>query len=295
MQLLGNALAYLGLWSTLYNDVDETSACSINSAKQRHLLELSSDLVIVVAALLPAHSIVRFASANQQLHTLLRCRFPATFQAVVDIKNLSSGTPVGKLFTQAINSIQAISIRTQQPALLRDLVLTLEAGSQRFDTSPGGCDDGFDSGPFYDAISQQESEIAVPPRCQSDALSLIDLIVARYAGCASFKRCANRPFDLLKMTNKAFWPAMLDSLMANIQPDKLKREITLFAEEYEGTVHNISTRLAAELAVIMLVNDCNDWGDVRSVMHRRFGVMTEAQWHAINHRIATRVYVSCLV
>ncbi|MCP1117812.1 F-box protein [Robbsia andropogonis] len=129
----------------------------------------------------------------------------------------------------------------------------------------------FDADAVCNLITQQESMINVPPESLSDALSLMDLAVARWAVRQTFDDCRVSPCDLLKMTDKALWPAMLDSLLAvPIQVEYLQSEIGLFAKEYDGSGGRISDKVKIHVAGWFMDQGNYNSDQIQDAMLRRF-------------------------
>ncbi len=125
----------------------------------------------------------------------------------------------------------------------------------------------FDADAFCQLITQQENMINTPPESLSDALSLIDLAVARWAVRHTFDDCRVSPCDLLKMTDKALWPAMLDSLLAApIEVTYLQSEIGLFAQEYDGSGGRISNNVRSKVVDWFLVEKNYNKDQIEDVM-----------------------------
>ncbi|MGF7187295.1 hypothetical protein JOE11_000322 [Robbsia andropogonis] len=292
MRVLFDAVAPLYLGNT---DDDEELEEKVVAVRQGKLDELPSDVFCMSASLLSARSLFSLSLVSNKYYTLLRSQFQSSFMAMSNIGRFRTSEPLEALFMQTLNSIQTVRIRAQQPALLRALVLTIPDGNR------SGSDDrhghrhlAFFKGKAFSAVlSEQESVIKLPPCSLSQALDLVNLIVARYAIFKSFEHCKITPFNLLQQTEKSFWVAVLNSLTEDIPAYDLKDAITLFFENYDGLPENISDLFAGALASALFFNKKHQGDMVQAIMRRRFGVTTDKQWSIVDQRIASELHEHC--
>jgi len=116
------------------------------------------------------------------------------------------------------------------------------------------------------------------------ALDLIDLEAAEYAGTDSFSHGESNPYHLFTNTNPLFLPAMLESLVTTVPAAGLVFELNIFCRRFDGTLDAVSDTLAGMLAAELFFNGPlpprihphAKGPAVREIMHRRFGVSSEA-------------------
>lgn len=272
---------------------------------QNALRKLPDELILAAANVLPARAIFNLGLTNKYLHALLLPVFHTSFQAIENIDKIRTDIVSLNTWRQAMKSLDAVSIEAQKPALLRDVALAYSSLTvDRVDPvnrgiSPNSDSDESDTLIFERALKAQEEQIPLPPKSMSDALALVDLQVAGYVMLKSLQVSKTGPVELLLLSNKAFWPAMLESWLDDVPAHALKNVIECFAEGYDGPVVEISSRLAGEVAVAQFfVSDAlatqpfvvkRTGPEVLALMHKRFNVSTEAQWDAIDERIATEL------
>lgn len=267
--------------------------------------KLPDELVLMVANVLPGRAILNLVFTNKHFSSLLPLTFRRSFQAIAAIEKVKAGAVTVTSFLNTLASIQAIQIDAQKPALLRDFSLSWAALSQPHSASAEIPDHSgtFEERAFCKALREVQLAITLPPQSLSDTLASIDISVACYVGLSSFAVCNLWPINLMYATDKAAWPVMLESLLMSLPAHSLKSEIRELAEEYDGIVTEISDKLAEELAIALFfvnpflasMNERNlpSGSDVRRKLRHQFGVRTEAQWVAIDNRMALEVQERC--
>ncbi|WP_024903758.1 F-box-like domain-containing protein [Robbsia andropogonis] len=245
MRIITYALTYLSSESVERDNSDNDE----NIHRQPNpgtLQKLPDELLTTIFTALQARGLFNIGLVSKRLRTLIVPLSPSSITAIQKIGKVRTGRPAGWLFFQAIKSIEAASVSAHRPALLRELILAVPTNYRR-----RGCTwdtEFFDNGCFFKAISAQYAMIIPQPKLLSDTLALIDLFVAHFVAYESFDDNAMQPIDLMRVTDKAFWPAMLDSLLMDVPACHLKSEIRLFCDEYHGPENTISWALAWQMA-----------------------------------------------
>ncbi|WP_024903756.1 hypothetical protein [Robbsia andropogonis] len=291
MQALNDIFSYF--WNDSENDnlLIGKEPAPADKTNRDNPFNVPEKIVDAFASLLSARTLLRLALANKRLHFLLTSNFQSTFTALSMIEAARRDTSVAWPFVRAIESIQTVSISAQRPALFRQLALTISDPRQFAWSDDDQRNYMFDSNKFYKAIADETRLIPLPPRCTLDALALIDLTVATSTGSRVFKPTEITHFNFLKTSEKAWWPAMLESLIIDIPAQDLKAEIATFLEKYDDQMVQISDPLACVLATTLFFGNTRSGADVRSEMQRRFGVTRSEQWRTIDHAIASHIHL----
>ncbi|WP_024905105.1 F-box protein [Robbsia andropogonis] len=249
---------------------------------------LPRELVLQSVTSLTASSIVNLGLTCKHFHTLLQPTHKSCFESLIKIERTRFGSPPDVLFAQAFESIMAVPMTKLHPGLFRDLTETTAniAIWCYYDHSLNG---------LKQAVATAIAQMKLPPESLFDALALMDLVVVRWQTTAKLGSETDHHDAILKQTNEAFWPEMLESLMASKSPIMVDTAAQLFVQRYQGTMESISAGLASRVAVALFfhhpdnVKPTGEW--VRETMCRRFGVTNETQWNLIDLRIAGEIYV----
>ncbi|WP_157685863.1 hypothetical protein [Robbsia andropogonis] len=260
---------------------------------------LPDNLIVQLAVPLPANTLSNLRISNRYLSALLTPDILSNAMASEDVVRTSAKTEMDFLTAANayINSYKLPSPLT--PASIRADALTLPYVDGLVDSEVSVRHRGY----IYlhvlsGAVKAAKRCIELPLQSLRATLDLIDLEAAEYAGTDSFSHGESNPYHLFTNTNPLFLPAMLESLVTTVPAAGLVFELSIFCRRFDGTLDAVSDTLAGMLAAELFFNGPlpprihphAKGPAVREIMHRRFGVSSEAQWKAVDRDIASGIY-----